>query len=197
MTVITLDNKITNKTMQCNWCGKQFLGSRTLAITHRSGQGTGETCRSKIPQDVVASLIPEVIPHRISAEDVNPAPAKKALTQQSITSFGQSFVESAARRELGLFAYTSGITFNALKNPHFIAYCKILNLNFTVPSVYTIAHPQLEFENAEVEKWKAKVLASNLICLTGRCTVSFTPREGMDCRLTNNPSLSMCFVTPS
>ena len=37
VTAINLVNKSTNKTMQCNWCGKQFLGFRTRAITHRSG----------------------------------------------------------------------------------------------------------------------------------------------------------------
>ena len=68
--------------------------SKRQTITHRSGQGTEEARCTKIPQNVVASLTSAEIPHRIPAEDVNPAPAKKAMAQQSITSFGQSFVES-------------------------------------------------------------------------------------------------------
>ena len=48
--MITLGNKSTNKT-------KQFLGSRTRAIAHCSGQGIREARSTKIPQNVVASDI--------------------------------------------------------------------------------------------------------------------------------------------
>ena len=83
--------------MQRNWCG---LGSKTRAITHRSGQGTEDARCTKITQDVVAYLISEEIPHRLSAEDVDSVPAKKALAQQIPTVFRRK----RARRELALFA---------------------------------------------------------------------------------------------
>ena len=94
---------------------------------------------------------------------------KNKKLQQLIPNFGTKFVQQEATKELGLFAYTmaSGISFNCFKNPHFLKYSEILNKNYSVPTPYMFANSMLDAADDEVNTWKAAVLESELICLTG------------------------------
>jgi hypothetical protein len=83
-----------------------------------------------------------------------------------VNSHAQKFIEAEATKELALFACTSGVPFNAFRNPHFIKYSKILNQLYKVPTPYTLKGPELDNADEEINAWKDAVIASSLVCLT-------------------------------
>ena len=100
--------------------------------------------------------------------------------QSKVTSHAHSYSFACAKRELALFTYTSGVSFNCLENPHFRKFCSHLSASFVPPSAHSLANPLLDEADAELNVWKAPLLQEGLICL---CSDGYTDTKQVN--LTN------------
>ena len=122
-----------NWTFQCNHCDKVFKGRAHRANCHIIGKvGEGvEICRD-ISSEAKTAFIAKVFPELIEDYDVKPSEPKK-LKQSSISSFVSQTNFKVAAAELAKFCYTSGVSFNALRNPHLQKAFNALTSGFKFP----------------------------------------------------------------
>jgi hypothetical protein len=86
--------------------------------------------------------------------------------QPTMERYTHSVLRERADEELGLFCYTSGISFLSLENPHFTNFCKTLNPGYNPPSRRVLSSSMLDEADRKVTEWKRNTLDHELICLT-------------------------------
>ena len=144
-------------------CSLEFQGGGQRALVHLTGEGKGVRKCTQIPEELKRKFddAKHSAPSGQKSDDGRPV-----KIQGTLLSHSQKFIAAEATKELALFACTSGVSFHAFKNPHFIKYSKILNQLYTVPSPYTLKFPALDNADEEINAWKDGIISSSLVCLT-------------------------------
>ena len=156
-----------NWIFQCNHCNKMFRGRAYCANCHIIGKvGEGVKICRDISSEAKTAFIAKVFPELIEDYDVKPSEPKK-LKQSSISSFVSQPNFKVAAAELAKFCYTSGVSFNALRNPHLQKACNALASGFQVPSKYIIEGPMLKSEDESITTWKTGMLLKGYVAVTG------------------------------
>jgi hypothetical protein len=153
-------SKRANWLLKCKMCAHEFRGSGARAVVHLSGEGKGVRACTQIP-DSLKRQFQEMNSGSLAKES-----ERLSKLQTTLLSHGQKLVAGDATKELGLFAFTSGVPFNVFQNPHFLNYSRLLNQLYTVPSPYTLANPTLDEADAEINESKEALLQKSFICLT-------------------------------
>jgi len=156
-------SKRANWLLRCNMCSLEFQGGGQRALVHLTGEGKGVRKCTQIPEELKRKFddAKHSAPSGQKSDDGRPV-----KIQGTLLSHSQKFIAAEATKELALFACTSGVSFHAFKNPHFIKYSKILNQLYTVPSPYTLKFPALDNADEEINAWKDGIISSSLVCLT-------------------------------
>ena len=154
--------------MQCKCCWIEFKGRAHRAHCHligKAGEGVA-ACKLISEQrklDFIAKVFPELLssPTEVTAEG---PPLKKQQTMASfVTKQNFDLVDS----EIAKFVYTSGVSFNVLRNPHLQRAFSLLTSSYTIPSDLRLKGPLPEGQEKDIQEWKTEKLSSGLVCLTG------------------------------
>ena len=168
--VRVIDESTDNWAMQCKHCDKIFRGRAHRANCHLVGKvGEGVEICKHISKDVKHAFIFKVFPQLMEDEDVKPAaePAAKKQKQGSMSTFLCPSNFKLASTELAKFCYTSGVSFNALRNPHLQKAFDAVGKGFTVPSQYMLEGPMLNSEDDSISAWKTDMLSTSYLAVTG------------------------------
>ena len=140
-----------NKIMKLNFCLHEFRGSATRAVNHLAGRGTGIRGCPQILESVRDMYWNYGKVSGFNSDlDEKPA-AVNSVSQSKISQFGFSLNRDRANEQLALFCYTSGVSFICFDNPHFLEFCRILNIVYVPPSRRVIVTSLLDAANSKVE----------------------------------------------
>jgi hypothetical protein len=160
-----LDDTKENLRLKCLLCNHEFSGNGWRARNHLVGvAGKGVIICPNSSDEIKAEVV-ESSSASGAASSINPN--SKMPAQSPIGSFFKSSKNDEAERHLAKFVFTSGVSFHALQNPHFLDFCEALCPGFKPPSEHRLKHKLLDDETEHIEGWKQKILSSSLITVTG------------------------------
>ena len=167
--VRVIDESTDNWTMQCKRCDKIFRGRSHCANCHLVGnvvEGV-EICKH-ISKDVKHTFIFKVFPQLMEDKDVKPAAEPAAKKQnKDLCLLVYVILIKVASTELAKFCYTSGVSFNALRNPQLQKAFDAVGKGFTIPSRYMLEGPMLNSEDDSISAWKTEMLSTSYLAVTG------------------------------
>ena len=167
--ITVLEASKDNWSLQCNFCNLRFKGRAHRANCHIIGKvGEGVVVCNKIPSHVkfqfVQSVFPELVDEEVALKTDEPNP--KRTKQSSVSDFVSKAAFEHTDAEIAKFVLTSGVSFNAIRNPHLQNAFRV-SMQITVPSDYKVKGPLFDQENQDINEWKQEQLSSGLLCLTG------------------------------
>ena len=146
-----------------------FKGRAHPSNCHLIGKiGKGVTICNNISQSERLKFVERVSPELfVEAVYKTDEPIVKKAKQSTLSNFVSKANFERTDAEIAKFVLTSGVSFQAIRNPHLQAAFSSLNAGYEVPSDYKLKGPLFNREYQDINDWKAEKLCCGLLCLTG------------------------------
>jgi hypothetical protein len=166
--VIILKSSSSNWLMRCTLCEHEFSGRSFRAKCHLAGEaGNGVAVCTRATLQIQTEIKTTLANSAKASSDTGKLANIKGGVQKGIDSFVRKNKFAEADLLLAKFVCTSGVSFHAMQNPHFMEFCNLLAPEYVPPSEYRLKQPLLDTLNDEVEQWKTSMINDEYITLTG------------------------------